>query len=407
MATVADDPPSAVKRSAPGGGGAGTTEATVPAPVFEPSSPTPAPALTWLATVAPVLLLILVNVCASTLLVAVNKYLVLSYGFRHVLLLSGLHFFVGWVLMAALSSPSTPSMRLFERKVVPLMAALPAAVTGMGSIVLMNYSLRTNSLGSYQMIKVAVLPATIILAALQGVRVGAVDVATAVLVSLGTAVSTVTDVDLTLAGTAVGLAAVVATAQYQVAQGAIQTQAELSSPQAMLAISPPQALLSLAASMLLETAWAERLGYANGGARAASPAELARLRAAGALRTVGSGGGAWDASGAVSVAARAPTDDVWRHPYTLLEIGLILVTCACAAALNYSGIALIGKINPIAFQFVNQTKTVIIVAVGFLVFAEAADATRVASVAFGLFCVISGIGWYTYHKQTAKKASGK
>ena len=102
-------------------------------------------------------------------------------------------------------------------------------------------------------------------------------------------------------------------------------------------------------------------------------------------------------------AAQPNEDESAVHAYTLPELGLILLTCACAAALNYSGIALIGRINPIAFQFVNQLKTVLIVSVGFLVFAEAADATRVLSVATGLVCVISGIAWYTWHKQTQKK----
>jgi hypothetical protein len=58
-----------------------------------------------------------------------------------------------------------------------------------------------------------------------------------------------------------------------------------------------------------------------------------------------------------------------------LTLGLILLTCACAAALNYSGIALIGRINPIAFQFVNQLRTVLIVSVGFR-FSDAARRQR-------------------------------
>jgi solute carrier family 35 protein E3 len=413
---------SAVKRAAASAEMPPPPAALAPPP--PPSAAAPAPAAAGggggaASSMLSVIILILVNVSASTCLVGVNKWLVVGYGFRHVLLLSGLHFLVGWALMAAASSPSLGGARLFERKAVApsLRASLPAAVAGLLSIVLMNYSLRTNSLGSYQMLKVAVLPATIALAAVQGARVGGVDVATAALVSAGTAVATVTDVDLTLGGSAVGLAAVLATAQYQVAQGAIQTQAELTSPQAMLAISPPQALLTLAASLLLETAWTERAGWAGGRGAAASPGELAALRAAGAIRAAGGAGGAWETPGAAAAARGGggggatpppwPPADIWGHAYTLPELGLILLTCACAAALNYSGIALIGRINPIAFQFVNQLKTVLIVSVGFLVFAEAADATRVLSVATGLVCVISGIAWYTWHKQTQKKGAGK
>lgn len=118
-------------------------------------------------------------------------------------------------------------------------------------------------------------------------------------------------------------------------------------------------------------------------------------------------GGAWDSTAADEQRGAAIAPDIWNHPYSLNEVWLILLTCACAAALNYSGIALIGKINPIAFQFVNQLKTVLIVSLGFLVFYEAADATRLLSVLAGLACVISGIAWYTISKQQPKPGAAK
>jgi len=142
----------------------------------------------------------------------------------------------------------------------------------------MNYSLRTNTVGSYQMLKVAVLPATIALAAVQGTRITSVDLGTAFLVSAGTAIATVTDVDLTLGGGAIGLAAVLATAQYQVAQGRIQKESELTSTQAMHAISLPQAVLTLGASLLLETAWERFAGSGGAGGSGSSAKEIAALR---------------------------------------------------------------------------------------------------------------------------------
>lgn len=274
-------------------------------------------------------MLVGLNVIGSVLLVAVNKLLVVSYGFRHMVLLSGLHFAVGWAVLQAASAPALPAgSRLFERKAPGWLAALPAAVAGALSIVLMNYSLRTNSLGSYQMLKVAVLPATIALAAGQGTAVTGADVGAAALVSLGTAVATVTDVDLSLAGTAVGLAAVAATAQYQVAQGRVQTELVLSSAQALHALSAPQAVLTLVAAVVFETAWQARLG----------------------------GGGTSLRGGSVPALGSVAPDDIWSHAYSANEVGLIVLTCICAAILNYSGIAIIGKINPVAFQFVNQLK---------------------------------------------------
>jgi hypothetical protein len=229
-------------------------------------------------------LLVLMNVVASVSLVGVNKLLVVGFNFRHVLLLSGLHFGVGWAALQGASSADLPaSARLFERKVPAWRLVLPSAAAGALSIVLMNYSLRTNSLGSYQMLKVAVLPATIALAAVQGTAVSTADVGAAALVSAGTAVATVTDVDLSAAGSAVGLAAVAATAQYQVACGRVQTDFGLSSAQALHALSAPQAVLTLVAALLLETDWTARLAAARGGG--------AMLRG-GALEADGAGAGA-------------------------------------------------------------------------------------------------------------------
>ena len=49
----------------------------------------------------------------------------------------------------------------------------------------------------------------------------------------------------------------------------------------------------------------------------------------------------------------------------------------------------------VGFQFVNQAKTVLIVAAGFFMFSEATDALRVASVLVGLLFVGGGVYYYT------------
>ena len=317
------------------------------------------PALGYLVRHSAVLLLIAMNVSASVALVGVNKYLVLAHGFRFVLLLSGLHFAVGYALLHGISAPGCGSARSFERKVPPLWQSLPAALAGMGSIVcvrgtvapsgcccccggggggaggsawpnrpsllhhlssspslscsLMNYSLRTNTVGSYQMLKVAVLPATIALAAVQGTRITSVDLGTAFLVSAGTAIATVTDVDLTLGGGAIGLAAVLATAQYQVAQGRIQKESELTSTQAMHAISLPQAVLTLGASLVLETAWERFAGSGGAGGSGSSAKEIAALRGVRSAGPVPARGGAPPSSPCSLPPSLSPRALLWHR----------------------------------------------------------------------------------------------
>jgi len=243
-----------------------------------------------------------------------------------------------------------------------------------------------------------VLPVTVMLSALQGTRLTRTDVGAALLVTLGTGVATVTDVSLTLVGTGIGLLAVVATAQYQIYQGRIQSEQKVSSTQALHCISLPQAALTLAASVLVETTW----GRVLQGPQPQPDALIDALEQHGALRSTPA---PIRELGVSSRAASAWPQDIWTHPYTGQEVGYVALTCLCAVVLNYSGIALIGKINPIAFQFVNQLKTVCVMSVGFLVFAEAAGVARLLSVVAGLACVLAGIFWYTIARQRAQQAA--
>lgn len=86
--------------------------------------------------------LILTNIGASVSIVGVNKFLNVAFGFRFVLLLSAAHFFVGWLFLRLARG------RLFEPKAMPWRAVLPVSIAGLLSIVVMNYSLRFNTVGA-------------------------------------------------------------------------------------------------------------------------------------------------------------------------------------------------------------------------------------------------------------------
>lgn len=87
--------------------------------------------------------LILTNIGASVSIVGVNKFLNVAFGFRFVLLLSAAHFFVGWLFLRLAGG------RLFEPKSMPWRAVLPVSIAGLLSIVVMNYSLRFNTVGEF------------------------------------------------------------------------------------------------------------------------------------------------------------------------------------------------------------------------------------------------------------------
>jgi len=54
-------------------------------------------------------------------------------------------------------------------------------------------------------------------------------------------------------------------------------------------------------------------------------------------------------------------------------------------------------------QFVNQSKTVLIVAIGFVLFPQVTSFARIASLLIGLAVVFTGVAWYTKLKQSPRK----
>eukprot|EP00158_Paraphelidium_tribonemae_P010243 Partr_v1_DN41137_c0_g1_i1_m69594 putative solute carrier family 35 member len=208
-----------------------------------------------------VAVLVLMNIVCSVSIVTVNKMLVENYGFKFVLLLSSLHFGTGY---AFLRFASSDGCKLFTRAEAPRDTINRLALAGAGSIALLNYSLRLNSVGTYQIFKVAVLPAVMALSTAQRIMSPSrKEVGAAAVVMVGTLVCAVSDVWMTLVGLGVGVAAVVSTAQYQIWQGTVQKEHGLNSTQALYLMSLPQAWMTLAAAVVFETNWTRVLGRAS------------------------------------------------------------------------------------------------------------------------------------------------
>lgn len=296
------------------------------------------------------------------------------FGFRFVLLLSGLHFLMGY---AFLQFASSDRFKLFNRaEGVPASTINKLALAGAGSIALLNYSLRLNSVGTYQIMKVAILPAVMALSVAQRISSPSRrEIGAAGLVVAGTLVCTASDVWMTLLGLLVGVAGVLSTAQYQIWQGSVQKENSISSTQALHLMSLPQAFMCFGASLLAEVDWAVYLAPVTGG-------------------LLGS---------AVSPAG-TPGGDILTHAYSPLELGLVLLTCVFAAALNYSTIGVIGKTSAVTMQFVAQVKTVLTIGMGAMLFPKPTPPEKTAGMVVGLVLVVSGVMWYTRLKSSG---SGK
>lgn len=328
-----------------------------------------------------VLVLILLNILTSVAIVTVNKYLVEIFHFKFVLLLSALHFATGY---AFLRFASSDRCKLFTRaEGVPQATVIRLGLVGAGSIALLNYSLRLNSVGTYQIMKTAILPATMGLSVAQKIiSPSRKETAAAALVVAGTLVATASDVWVTAVGLMVGVAGVLSTAQYQIWQGTVQSENKITSTQALYLMSLPQAVMTLCASIVVETDWSRMFGMAS-------------AMVAGTSTDEGEGEG--------PMVAGSLHDDIWHHPYSFAEAGLIFVTCVIAVMLNYSTIAIVGKTSAVTMQFVAQVKTVLTIAMGFLMFPRPMPGEKLAMMGAGLTLTLSGVFWYNKLKASGGK----
>lgn len=303
---------------------------------------------------------------AQVLLVATNKVLFKTLGFPFVTLLSGMHFLSGAAFLEVASKPRfglfTAASGYDKAKVLKL------GLFGAISIVSLNQSLHVNSLGTFQLLKAAVLPVVMALSCLTGTPPNARESAAAGLVILGSLLSITSDVTLTALGLTVGLVAVVTTALYQLWSSSYQKGLGMSAIQLLHASSLPQGIMTVAASMVLEVDWLHHAGI--------SSAPVA----------------------ADSAHARGTALDLFTYRFTAMQVGVALATCVLAVILNWSAFAILGKTSAVTMQVANQAKAAAIISLDLLVFLPALPSDKLGMFALGALLCLGGALWYGLQK---------
>lgn len=135
---------------------------------------------------------------------------------------------------------------MFQHKPLRQLQVLPLAGAYVGYIVLCNLSLKVNTVGFYQVMKIAVAPTVMLLELIFFRNVPPPKVVASVaMVCLGIAIATVTDTKLIkhIYGLLVGLAATLITALYQIWAGSKQKELQASSMQLLHQYTPQAALI--------------------------------------------------------------------------------------------------------------------------------------------------------------------
>lgn len=260
--------------------------------------------------------LVVGSILTTVALVAVNK-IVFAGGFPFVLTLSCLHFIATFSVMVLLSK----GLGAFEPKFLPLSTNFIVAGMGVASIGFMNYSLKYNSVGTYQMAKLTIIPVVLLYNALRGEFASRKIHITLSIVLLGVGIATVTDVQVTSLGLMFAAAAVVSTAQYQIWQGSKQKEANLSEMQLTMSVSGMQMLIAGACAMFFEGEDVAKLLRGDGNKRLTT--ELS---------------------------------------------GQILLSCLLAVSANVHSYALIGRTSAVTFQVVGHGKTCLIILAGYIMY---------------------------------------
>ncbi|ERN15933.1 hypothetical protein AMTRI_Chr07g25270 [Amborella trichopoda] len=163
------------------------------------------------------------NFVVSVGIIMVNKLVLSKVGFNFPIFLTFIHYVVSWFLMALFNTfsllPSSPS------KSASFSSLLSLGIVMSFSTSLANISLKHNSVGFYQMAKIAVTP-TIVLAEFLFFRksVSFHKVLALTMVSIGVAVATVTDLQFNFFGACVAIAWIIPSAVNKILWSKLQQQ---------------------------------------------------------------------------------------------------------------------------------------------------------------------------------------
>lgn len=300
----------------------------------------------------------LLNVFSASAVVFANKAVFSKYGFHFTYTLTLIHTLVTLVGMWVMSS----AMGLFTVKPLPLVKVAPLAAAFVAYIVFCNLNLQLNTVGFYQITKIAVAPAVLVIEFLLFRKTAALRVMAAIaLVCVGVGLSTLTDVKMGTSsrGLAVGAAAVAATALYQIWAGSKQKELHASSMQLLQQYCPAAA--AMLAGLVLT---AEPLG----------------LRA-----------------------SQRDADTLLGYQMTPAAGVAIALSAVLGLLVSLSTFLVIGATSSLSYNVIGHVKTVIILTGGCLLFGEEMPWRRLA----GICVAMVGIVWYSVLKLQESAAAAE
>ncbi|GAA0181688.1 secondary carrier transporter [Lithospermum erythrorhizon] len=279
------------------------------------------------------------SVVSSVSIVICNKALMTTMGFNFATTLTSWHLLVTFCsLRVALW------MRFFEHKPIDSRTNIGFGILNGLSIGLLNLSLGFNSVGFYQMTKLAIIPCTVLLETLFLSKTFSRSIKFCLTILLiGVGIATVTDLQLNALGSVLSLLAVLTTCVAQIMTNTIQKKFKISSTQLLY-----QSCLYQAMTLFIIGPFLDR---------------------------------------------QLTGQSVFSFNYTTRVTVFIILSCLISVSVNFSTFLVIGKTSPVTYQVLGHLKTCLVLTFGYVLLHDPFSWRNI----MGILVALVGMVSYSYY----------
>ena len=288
------------------------------------------------------------NICSSVGLIVANKTVFSIYAFKFATTLTAFHF-----LATATVGLVSSALGMTSNKQIPFWTLFWFSLIADISIVSMNLSLMLNSVGFYQIAKLSIIPTCCVMEALLNAKTFSREVRiSVVVVMVGVGICTVTDVAVNLRGFVAAVVAVLSTTLQQVYIGSLQRKHNVGSFDLLSRTAPIQA-----ACLILSGPFVDYFLTGN---------------------------------------------SILEYTLSKGSVGAICISCFLALFVNMSTYLCIGKFSAVTFQVLGHMKTVLVLALGWLLFQSVLSYKNL----FGMGIAVVGMVLYSWAMEVDKARAG-
>lgn len=289
------------------------------------------------------------SVTSSVSIVICNKALMSNFGFPFATTLTSWHLMVTFCSLHA-----AHRFNLFESKSIDMKTVMLFGILNGVSIGFLNLSLGFNSVGFYQMTKLAIIPFTVLLeTAFLKKQFSRKIKFSLFLLLIGVGIASITDLQLNLVGSILSLLAIATTCVGQILTNTIQKRLNVSSTQLLYQSAPFQAAILFVSGPVVDQCLTKR--------------------------------------------------NVFSFKYSPIVLAFIILSCVISVSVNFSTFLVIGKTSPVTYQVLGHLKTCLVLGFGYTLLHDPFTWRNI----LGILIAILGMALYSYvcTRENKKKQS--